>query len=164
MLTGQMGESVGVTLIIDSDFNSVVGNTVAGKQRFGKELCLDLAAALHTSEDRFVVHELSAGSVRACVNIIPDPAGIDSRSAKALAMMLKDQSLDSSSMLRFASTTQGLRHVTLGQPFHGPSRDEQTPGTTFRTTFPPRKTHNSCLCAVRSACRTRALYLLTAGQ
>ena len=124
MLTGQMGESVGVTLIIDSDFNSVVGNTVAGKQRFGKELCLDLAAALRTSEDRFVVHELSAGSVRACVNIIPDPAGIDSRSAKALAMMLKDQSLDSSSMLRFASTTQGLRHVTLGQPFHGPSRDE----------------------------------------
>ena len=116
----RLAETVGVTLTIDDDYQSIVGNTSEGMQRYGKELSLDLAAALYTSEDRFVLCGLSAGSIIAYVNIVPDKAGVDVRSPKALAILLKDQSRDGDSSLRFASTTKGILAVEVGPSFNAP--------------------------------------------
>ena len=116
----RVAEPVGVTMTMDDDFESLVGQTPAGQQKYGDELTLDLAAALYTSEDRFVVCGLQPGSIVAMVNIVPDRAGVDLRPPKVLAMMLKDQSLDSKSMLRFARTTKAIRDVSICNAFEQP--------------------------------------------
>jgi hypothetical protein len=115
-------EDVGVTLTIDDDYDKKVGNTEGGRKKYVRELSLDLAAALYTSEDRFIVCRLSRGSIVAFLNIVPDKAGVDLRSPKSLALLLKDQSFDRNSLLRFASTTKGICNVEICPPFNEPAR------------------------------------------
>eukprot|EP00802_Teleaulax_amphioxeia_P001668 Tamp_01670.p1 GENE.Tamp_01670~~Tamp_01670.p1 ORF type:complete len:1639 (-),score=327.70 Tamp_01670:137-4411(-) len=117
----RMAEALGVTLTIDDDYETMVGSTEEGMKRYSKELCLDLAAALYTSEDRFVVCGLSRGSIVVFLNIVADKDGVDLRPPKALAMLLKDQAADRNSLIRFASTTKGVRDVEISPAFNEPT-------------------------------------------
>lgn len=56
-------DTVGVSLVLDEDFNEKVGYDKDKRLNFANELRLDLAAALYTSEDRFVVCGLQPGQL-----------------------------------------------------------------------------------------------------
>ena len=125
-------DAVGVSIVLDEDYEKTVGPTIVAhttgtmnrdhntRTEFARELRLDLAAALHASDDRFVVCGLHPGSVVAHVNILPDLSGVDARQPRALAKLLANQAADPASPLHYAKTTRRCTSVALAPPFPAP--------------------------------------------
>jgi hypothetical protein len=65
------------------------------------------------SDARFEWCGMQRGSVRALLNVLPDPTGRDARSALALAETLAQQGADAASALRALSVTKTVRMIEI---------------------------------------------------
>lgn len=65
------------------------------------------------SDARFEWCGMQRGSVRALLNVLPDPTGRDARSALALAETLVQQGADAASALRARSVTKTVRMIEI---------------------------------------------------
>jgi aryl carrier-like protein len=59
---------------------------------------------------------MQRGSVRALLNVLPDPTGRDARSAMALAEQLVKQGADAASLLRLRGVTKTVRLIEITAP------------------------------------------------
>ncbi len=105
-------EPVGLRVTMDETYEEVEGAEGA----FAAGLKADLAAAVLASDARFEWCGVQRGSVRAMVNVLPDPTGRDARSAMALAESLVKQGSDASSSLRQRAVARTVRIIEITAP------------------------------------------------
>ena len=105
-------QPVGLRVTMDETYEEVEGAEGA----FAAGLKADLAAAVSASDARFEWCGVQRGSVRAMVNVLPDPTGRDARSAMALAESLVKQGSDASSSLRQRGVARTVRIIEITAP------------------------------------------------
>jgi len=105
-------EPVGLRVTMDETYEEVE----VAEGAFAAGLKADMAASVMASDSRFEWCGMQRGSVRALLNVLPDPTGRDSRSALALAESLKQQGSDAASSLRSRVVTKTVRLVEITAP------------------------------------------------
>ena len=109
---GPLQEPVGLRVSMEESYEDVEGAEGA----FAAGLKADLAAAVMASDARFEWCGMERGSVRALLNVLPDPTGRDARSAQALAEALVKQGSDAASSLRLRGVTRTVRNIEIVPP------------------------------------------------
>jgi hypothetical protein len=105
-------EPVGLRVTMDETYEEVE----SAEGAFAAGLKADMAAAVLASDSRFEWCGVQRGSVRALVNVLPDPTGRDPRSALALAESLVKQGSDPASSLRLRAVAKTVRIIEITAP------------------------------------------------